>query len=143
MIMTRTAPGDVGLWPRVALADSVDAELLVAIHNNALPDGVNPFTNNGTSTFFNHPHALALARAVQSRLVANLGLRDLGVTRGDLALARPTWYPAILTEGLYLMVPEQEAALRTAAGQRRYATGVVEGIAAFLHGVAQQSRTGQ
>ena len=143
VIMTRTGPGDVGLWPRVALADSINAELLVAIHNNALPDGVNPFTNNGTSTFFNHPQSLALARAVQSRLVANLGVRDLGVTRGDLALARPTWYPAILTEGMYLMVPEQEAALRTAEGQRRYATGVVEGITAFLHGVAQQSRTGQ
>jgi N-acetylmuramoyl-L-alanine amidase len=81
VIMTRTTPQDVGLWPRVALADSVSAELLVAIHNNALPDGVNPLTNNGTSTFFNHPHSLALARAVQSRLVANLGLRDLGVTR--------------------------------------------------------------
>jgi N-acetylmuramoyl-L-alanine amidase len=143
VIMTRTGPGDVGLWPRVALADSVDAELLVAIHNNALPDGVNPFTNNGTSTFFNHPHSLALARAVQSRLVANLGRRDLGIARGDLALTRPTWYPAILTEGLYMMIPEQEAALRTVEGQRRYAMGVVEGIIAFLHGVAQQSRTGQ
>jgi N-acetylmuramoyl-L-alanine amidase len=143
VIMTRTGPQDVGLWPRVALADSVDAELLVAIHNNALPDGVNPFPNNGTSTFFNHPHSLAFARAVQSRLVANLGLRDLGVARGDLALTRPTWYPAILMEGLYLMVPEQEAALRTTEGQRRYATGVVEGIVAFLKSVVQPARTGQ
>ena len=88
--MTRTGPGDVALWPRVAFADSVNAELLVSIHNNAFPDGVNPFTNGGTSTFFNQPHSLALARAVQARLVANLGVGDLGVARGDLALTRPT-----------------------------------------------------
>jgi N-acetylmuramoyl-L-alanine amidase len=140
VIMTRSGPEALGLWPRVALADSIDAELLVSIHNNALPDGVNPFTNNGTSTFFNHPHSLGLARTVQLRLVANLGLRDLGVARGDLALTRPTWYPAILTEGLFMMVPEQEAALRTTDGQRRYATGVVAGIAAFLKEVSQSRR---
>ena len=141
VIMTRTGPADVALWPRVALADSVDADLLVSIHNNAFPDGVNPFANGGTSTFFNHPHALALARAVQARLVANLGLPDLGVARGDLALTRPTWYPAILAEGLHMMFPDQEAALRTIAGQRRYASGVVEGITAFLHDAA--SATGR
>lgn len=132
VIMTRTTMRDVGLWPRVALADSVDADLLVSIHNNALPDGLNPFTNSGTSTFFNHPQSLALARAVQQRLVANLGLRDLGVARGDLALTRPTWYPAILTEGVHLLVPAEEAAMRSPAGQLRYARGIVEGIAAFL-----------
>jgi N-acetylmuramoyl-L-alanine amidase len=140
VIMTRVGPEDMDLWPRVALADSVDADLLISIHNNALPDGVNPFSNSGTSTFFNHPHSLALARAVQARLVASLGLRDLGIARGDLALTRPTWYPAILTEGLFMMFPEQEAALRTPEGQRRYATGVVEGITAFLQQVGQSLR---
>jgi N-acetylmuramoyl-L-alanine amidase len=132
---------NVGLWPRVALADSLDAELLVSIHNNALPDGVNPFTNNGTSTFFNHRHSLPLARAVQERLIANLGLRDLGVARGDLALVRPTWYPAILAEGLFMMIPDQESALRTVEGRQRYATGVTEGITAFLQRAARPDYT--
>lgn len=137
--MTRQGEESVGLWPRVALADSVNAELLVSIHNNALPDGVNPATNNGTSTFYNHLAALPLARAVQNGLLASLGQRDLGIARGDLALVRPTWYPAVLTEGLFLMVPEQEAALRTVAGQRRYAEGVVSGLKTFLRQVALMS----
>ena len=142
VFMTRAGPGDVELWPRVAFADSLDADLLVSIHNNAFPDGINPFTNGGTSTFFNHPQSLGLARAVQSRLVANLGLRDLGVARGDLALARPTWYPAILTEGFHMMFPEQEALLRTVEGRGRYATGIVEGITMFLHS-ARHGTSGQ
>src|SRR5690606_4033351 len=96
------------------------------------PDGVNPLTNNGTSVFYNHPRSIPLAAAVQRALVSQLGLRDLGVGRGDLALVRPTWFPAILTEGLFMMVPEQEAALRTEEGRRRYASGVFQGIRAWL-----------
>ena len=127
--MTRTTDVPLDLGPRIALAESSDAEVLVSIHNNALPDGVNPFTNNGTSVFYNHVTSLPLARAVQRGLVQNLGLRDLGVGRGDLALVRPTWQPSILTEGLYMIVPEQEAALRSSEGQRRYAQGVIDGLA--------------
>lgn len=132
VVMTRTADLPVGLYARTHLADTLGAELLVSIHNNALPDGVNPFPNNGTSTFYNHLPSLPLAREVQRALVRHLGLRDLGVGRGDLALVRPTWMPAILTEGLYLMVPEQEAALRSPEGQELYAQGVFEGIRNFL-----------
>lgn len=137
--MTRTGPEAVGLWQRVALADSVNAEVLISIHNNALPDGVNPATNHGSSTFYNHLAALPLARAVQQGLLGSLGQRDLGIARGDLALVRPTWYPAILTEGLFLMVPEQEAALRTTAGQRQYAAGVFTGLVTFLRQMGKMS----
>lgn len=132
VIMTRTSDVPVDLYPRVKLADSVNADLLVSIHNNALPDGVNPFTNNGTSVFYNHPRSVPLAMAVQRALVKSLGLRDLGVGRGDLALVRPTWMPAILTEGLFMMLPEQEAALRNPEGQKLYAEGVFEGVEDFL-----------
>ena len=130
--LMRDADVPLELGPRVQRADTSGAELLVSIHNNALPDGINPFTNNGTSVFYNHVPSLPLARAVQAALVEELGLRDLGVARGDLAMVRPTWLPAILTEGFFMIVPEQEAALRTAEGRGRYARGVVEGIRRFL-----------
>ncbi|MGQ0703328.1 MAG: N-acetylmuramoyl-L-alanine amidase family protein [Gemmatimonadales bacterium] len=134
-ILTRTDMRPLDLWPRVRLADSLNAQLLVSIHNNALPDGINPFTNNGPSVFYHHPRALPLARAIQSRFVGRFGLRDLGVGRADLALARPTWMPAVLTEGLFLMIPEQEAALAQSEGQRLYALAVLEGIRQFLEQV--------
>ena len=139
--MTRADSSPVGLSRRVAIADSVGAEILVSIHNNALPDGVNPFTNSGSSTFFNHPNSIGLARAVQEQMVRNFGTRDLGVARGDLALVRPTWYPAILTEGLFMMIPRHEAALLSRAGQAKYADAVVDGIAEWLRG-AQRSPSG-
>jgi N-acetylmuramoyl-L-alanine amidase len=138
VVMSRTSDSAVGLWPRIKLANDSNADILVSIHNNALPDGVNPFANNGTSVYYNHPRSIPLAFAVQRALVRRLGLRDLGVGRGDLALVRPTWMPAVLTEGLFMMLPRQEAALRTEEGQLLYARGVYEGIKAFLKGRAEK-----
>jgi N-acetylmuramoyl-L-alanine amidase len=132
VLMTRTTDTAVDLWPRVKLAESANADLLVSIHNNALPDGLNPFTSNGTSVFYNQPRSLPLAEDVQAALLLRLGLRELGVGRGDLALVRGTWMPSILTEGLFMILPDQEAALRTPVGQRLYALGVYEGIRRFL-----------
>ena len=122
----------MGLTQRVVAAQDTDAEVLVSIHANALPDGVNPFENNGTSVYYFHPRAVELARELNRALVRQFGFPDLGIGRGDLALARPTWLPSALTEGLFLMIPEQEAVLASEDGQWRYARGIVEGIAVFL-----------
>ena len=135
--MTRTTDSAVDLWPRVALAERGGAELLVSIHNNALPDGINPFTNNGTGVFYNQPRSVPLASAIQRSLVHRLGLPDLGISRADLAIVRATWMPSVLVEGMFMIIPEQEEALRSPAGTRRYALGVYEGIRAFLQNRAE------
>jgi N-acetylmuramoyl-L-alanine amidase len=116
----------------VATAETSNAELLISIHNNALPDGINPFTNNGTSVFYNQPRSLPLAADIQRSLVRRLRLPDLGVGRADLAMIRPTWMPAVLCEGMFVILPDQEARLRSREGQRSYARGVLEGVRGFL-----------
>jgi N-acetylmuramoyl-L-alanine amidase len=132
VVMTRTADSAVDLWSRVAIADTSGAEVLVSIHNNALPDGVNPFTNNGTSVFYNQPRSVPLASEIQQSLVGRLKLPDLGISRADLAVIRPTWMPAVLCEGMFLILPEQEAVLRSSEGQQEYARGVFDGLRSFL-----------
>jgi N-acetylmuramoyl-L-alanine amidase len=132
VLMTRTTDRPVDLAWRPFFADSVDADLLISVHNNALPDGVNPITNSGTSVFYNQPRSAALAREVQAALVKRLELRNLGAGRGDLALVRPTWMPSILTEAMFMAIPEQESALRTPLGQRMYAEGVYNGVLEYL-----------
>ncbi len=143
VLMTRTTDTPVDLAWRPIYADSVDADLLISVHNNALPDGVNPLTNSGTSVFYNQPRSAPFAMAVQTALVKRLALRDLGVGRGDLALVRPTWMPSILTEAMFMAIPEQESALRTPLGQRMYAEGVYAGILAYLAGQRGSGAGGQ
>jgi N-acetylmuramoyl-L-alanine amidase len=139
VLMTRTSDSAMDLWPRVHLAEQANADMLVSIHNNALPDGINPFVNNGTSVYYNHPRGVPLARAIQSALLRRLGLRDLGIGRGDLALVRGTWMPSVLTEGLFMMLPDQEAALRSSDGRHRYAQAVLDGLREYLRASAAES----
>jgi N-acetylmuramoyl-L-alanine amidase len=137
VLLTRTDSVPLDLFPRTHFADLHDADVLVSIHANALPDGVNPFTNNGTSVYYFQPRSAALARALDAAIVHELGVRDLGMGRGDYALVRNTWMPSALTEGLFMMIPEQEALLASEAGQWRYARGVARGIEEFLRHVAR------
>ena len=136
-VLTRETLASVGLTERAVAARRMNAHAFVSIHLNALPDGVNPFAANGTSTLFYHQSSEPLARPVQSALVASFGLRDLGVHYQNLAVARPTWYPSVLTEGLFLMMPEQEAAMRNPAFQLRYATAIADGLEAYFRNLSK------
>jgi N-acetylmuramoyl-L-alanine amidase len=139
-LLTRSDSSPVDLYPRTKFAELHDADVLVSIHANALPDGVNPFSNNGTSVYYFHPRSADLGRALDQQIAAALGLRDLGSGRGDYALVRPTWMPAALTEGAFMMLPDQEALLASEAGQWRYARGLVLGIEGFLRQSVISSR---
>jgi N-acetylmuramoyl-L-alanine amidase len=137
VLMTRTTDMTVPLGDRPRTASDSGVHVLLSVHNNAFPDGVNPWANNGTSTYYYHPHSLELARLLQKELLDELGLRDIGFGRADLALARPTWLPAVLTETAFMMIPEQEAALRDPAVQQRIAAAHVRALEAFLRSRAQ------
>jgi N-acetylmuramoyl-L-alanine amidase len=137
VVMVRPDERPLGLVERLRIAERADAEVLVSIHGNGLPDGINPFLNTGTSTYYFQPRSAPLARALDAGLVRQLGFRDLGFGRGDLALVRPTWMPAALAEGLFLQMPDQEAVLASEAGQQRYAQGIVDGLIEYLRGLGR------
>lgn len=140
VLMTRTSPAPLKsatsvateLWGRVDLAVAEDADLLVSVHNNAFPDGVNPFEHHGTETYFFYPFSQPLAEALAREIAGVTGLRLLGAKQRSLALVRPSWMPSTLTESLFMMFPQQEAALRDPAFLDRLAAAHLRGIEAFL-----------
>ncbi len=136
VVMTRDDMRHVDLYDRPALAKIAEADLFISVHNNALPDGVNPFENNGTSSFYYHPHSLGLARAIHAEMLEATELPDHGLFHGNLAVIRPTEYPAVLVECAFMMIPEQEAALKTYEYRRRVAGTIREGIETFLRSYA-------
>jgi N-acetylmuramoyl-L-alanine amidase len=137
IVMTRTTMDPVDLRLRSIIARRVNAHALLSVHLNAFGDGVNPFTNNGTSTLFFHPQSEPLARAIQRALVRRLGLRDLGVHYQNIAIGRTTWMPALITEGLFMMLGDQEYAMRVPEGQERYARAIVEGTEEYFRSLAR------
>jgi N-acetylmuramoyl-L-alanine amidase len=138
VVMTRTTMDPVDLRLRSVLARRANAHALLSVHLNAFGDGVNPFTNNGTSTLFFHPQTEPLARHIQRALVRHLGLRDLGVHYQNIAIGRTTWMPSLITEGLFMMLGDQEHAMRVPQGQERYARAIAEGTEEYFRSLARQ-----
>lgn len=133
VLMTKTQANeavDLNLRPTMARRASVHA--LVSIHYNAFPDGVNPFENNGTSTYSLHRQSGRLAELTQQAMLRNMHLRDLRARRSNFAVVRPSWFPAILTEGAFMMLPDQEHAMKTAEYQDAYARSIVEALEQFF-----------
>ncbi len=132
-VLTRaTRDSTLGLYDRTNLAVASGGELFVSIHNNALPDGVDPFVNNGTSVLFYHPQSRAMARAILGQLLDRTGLPDYGYWHDNLAVTRMNEMPAVLVEGAFMMLPDQEARLRTPSFQEGIARAVADGLEQFL-----------
>lgn len=132
VVMTREDDSHVELYDRPAIAKLSNADLFVSIHNNALPDGVNPFTNNGTSSYYYHPHSIDLARYIHTEMLKATSLPDHGLYHGNLAVNRPTQYPAVLVECAFMMIPQQEAMLKTDKFRKKIAKAIEKGIKNFL-----------
>ena len=132
VVLTRSDDSPLLLYDRPKIAVREKADLFISIHNNALPDGINPFTNNGVSTYYYQPHAAALAHAVQKSLAAELDMNDFGWYYSNLAVDRPTQYPAILVECSFMMIPEQEALLKTEKFQKKVARAIADGVKDFF-----------
>jgi N-acetylmuramoyl-L-alanine amidase len=105
-----------------------------------VPDGQNPFRAQGTTTYHYYMHSGSLADSVHRTAVAHLGLPDKGVKRENFAVIRGTWMPSVLVEGAFIIMPDQEAALRTPEYQLQYAQGIVEGLENYFRALGQQQR---
>jgi N-acetylmuramoyl-L-alanine amidase len=132
VVMTHSGTEVVTLYdrPKIAIRDSCD--ILISIHNNALPDGINPFYNNGSSTYYYHPQALALARSIQSEFLKTLKLPDYGTYYGNLALTRSPQLISVLVECAFMMIPQQEELLGTEKFQHQCAEAIYQGLVNFL-----------
>jgi N-acetylmuramoyl-L-alanine amidase len=140
VLMTRTTPDPVDLNLRPAMARRANAHAFVSIHLNAVPDGVNPARVQGTATYHYYLHSAPLAQAVQRAAVPLLGLPDNGVKRENFAVVRGTWMPSVLVEGAFIIMPDQEAALRMPEYQQRYAQGIVDGLEAYFRSLASAEK---
>ncbi len=134
VVMTRNSDDEsVSLSERVKLASESGAQLLLSIHNNALPDGRDPLSEHGTSSYWYQPQALELARVLKDSLVKETGLPDYGTHYQNLALCRPSNMVAALVEVGFMINPDEYAQLITAEFQEKAARALFSAICRYIH----------
>jgi N-acetylmuramoyl-L-alanine amidase len=133
VIMTRLREDqDVSLADRVKTAVTSKADLLISVHNNALPDGRDPWSARGTSAYWYQPQSQALARQLQKSTVSGLGFPDFGVFYDNLALARPSQLLACLIEVGFMINPDEYSELIRPEIQEKAAEAIERGIEKYL-----------
>lgn len=153
VLLTRSSDHDASLPYRVALADSLRADLSVSLHLNAAPLG--ELDRPGTSVFgsVQHPEGRRAAGVVHEalrRYVETLedrvggrwagnadagALYRLGATGGDFyGLLRLSSTPWVIAEPLYLSDPEEAALVADPAVQQGLAQAYADGVRSYLSG---------
>jgi N-acetylmuramoyl-L-alanine amidase len=120
------------LSQRVAIADSLEPDLLISIHHNAQPSR-DP-SRNTVETYYRagDPASLDLAFAVHRHLMRNLGIDNGEVRQGNYLILRESRAPAILGESSYLTHPPVEEKLKLSKIQKLEAEAYFLGILEYF-----------
>ena len=128
VVMTREEDKAVSLEERVKIADLNHSDILISIHNNALPDGRDPYKDHGSGTYYYQSQSLPLAKFIQKSMIESLKLRDNGIYWDSLALVRTNEEPAVLVEVGFMIHPEEYILLTNEDFQKKAAKAISDGI---------------
>ncbi len=120
---------NVSLAERARLANLWGANYFVSIHCNSATNT----SYNGTESFYYKDRTVAqrFAETVNTALVRQIELVDLGVKARNLAVLRRTLMPATLVELAFLSNPREAALLATESFRQNCAIGIANGIIQF------------
>lgn len=130
--MTRESDVYPTLQFRSALANEIDADLFVSIHNNSASASI-----SGTETLYfpstTDTRGKAIAQLVQNAIVNNCGMINRGIkARSDLYVLRTTNMPAILIETGFLTNASDASRINTSSfinlWSRAVYNAIVEGF---------------
>ena len=138
VILIRKGDETVQLADRPKLAKDAQADIYISIHNNAIADGEDPFSQpRGFSLYYHHRHSRALGKALHGSYVKNIPLPDEGLRYGDYMVVRMPFMPSVLIENAYMILPEQEKMVFTSEFQEKLALAISSGVLDFF-GIAPQ-----
>ncbi|MEI8376957.1 MAG: N-acetylmuramoyl-L-alanine amidase [bacterium] len=132
VILTRNCDLTTEIYSRPEIAKQNKALILLSIHNNALPDGQDPYAKNGSGTYYYQEQAKPLAEAIQASMLANLKLRDDGVNKASFVLTRSTIPISVLVECAYMINPNEYEMLIDSNYQKEFAKAIKHGVEDFL-----------
>lgn len=129
VVMTRNADVDLGLQPRVDIAQRANATVFVSIHANAIsmsrPD------ISGLETYY-YQSGLELARSIHRSVLQGTGVQDRGVRSARFYVLRRTSMPSVLVETGFVTGRTDAAKLRTSSYRQQMADSIARGILQYL-----------
>lgn len=126
--ITRTNDKYVSLKDRVDFAYKKNADILISIHHNALPDHKNPLKYQGLEVYYLHKQSKSLAQKMLKNISKETGLQARGIIKRDFALTRPRFTKAILIECGYLIHPLEGEYLAKESIQKKIVKGILKAI---------------
>ncbi|MDR1684394.1 MAG: N-acetylmuramoyl-L-alanine amidase [Elusimicrobiota bacterium] len=144
VIMSKTLTEQTGLEARVQKAANTGAQIFISVHNNSLPNNINPFTRErGFGVYYFYPHSQPFAAAMEKAYTSNVPLISNGIINMDLAVLRNTpQIPAVLLESVYMLYPEQEELLMQDSFIETLGAAVAEGVLRYVNPGAVKNNTG-
>lgn len=131
-VVVRESDTYMGIYDRPDKAASLNADILISIHNNAIPDGRDPNIEHGSSSYYYHPMGFQLAKSIHDRLLSELKLPDFGLYYDNLALPREHRMPTVLVEIAFMIHPQEYLNLVNAEYQNKSAHAIVDGLSDFF-----------
>jgi N-acetylmuramoyl-L-alanine amidase len=135
VVLSRNGDKELSLQARGEAVVSFQADIVLSLHHNALPDGRDPAKVEGACCFYYQPFAKSLAQALLGGLTDNRGSRfevpNYGLFYDSLYMTRIHQATAVLVEIGFFTNPQeferlidpafqQEAAQRLASALRTY-----------------------
>jgi N-acetylmuramoyl-L-alanine amidase len=130
--LTREDDTYVGLQDRVDFANNEDSSIFISLHGNALPDTMDPISNNGTEIYYYYPQARPLAGFIMASMVGELGARNHGIIQHSFAVVRNTNALAILLEIGYLINPDDNSKIIDSAYREKTIQAISNGIENYI-----------
>lgn len=128
-ILTRNDDRDLGLEPRVQMAERANATVFVSIHANAIslsrPDV------NGVETYY-YQNGSRLAQVIHNSILQGTNSRDRGVRQARFYVLRRTSMPAVLLEVGFVTGREDAAKLSSPAFRSQMAAAIARGILQYI-----------
>lgn len=136
VILTRDKDITLSIFSRPEIAKEAHADILLSIHNNALPDGENPYNKHGAGVYYFQSQSKELAEKIQNSIIENIEIKNDGIFERSFVLTRPSEMPAVLIECGYMINPIEYEMLIDETYQKAFATAIKKGLEDFF--ISQQ-----
>lgn len=130
--MTRKHDKRTDLYSRIDFAKTKEADILLSIHQNSLPDPSEIEKKHGTGVYYYQNQSKPLAESIQKNMLKATGFQDDGVNYRSFALTRPTAQISVLVECGYLIYKPEAEKLINRKFQTKIAKAIVKGTQEYL-----------